>query len=212
MAHFPGGLSVEPQRRTDLSTAGRIIYSAERLFLARSVQHVSVNEICSAAGVLKGSFYHWFAAKDVVARSVIDDIEAGYVEMLDKYERAARGPVAKIRATAETVGESQAALARTFRRVIGCPLGTISSELAVVEPAVAAHASAAMGRWHARLVSHCRDAETVGLLVPGTDTDQLARLILATMQGMILLCRIDKFPVAGVTASMNRVLDASLLS
>jgi TetR/AcrR family transcriptional repressor of nem operon len=210
VAHFPAGLALDPARRTDLGTQDRIVYTAERLFVARSVQHVSVNEICASAGVLKGSFYHWFAAKEDLARTVIDDIEAGYVEMLDRYEKAARGPVNKIRATAEVIGESQAALAKTFRRIIGCPLGTISSELAVVEPKVASHASAAMARWQERLAGHCRDAEEVGLLSSGTDPEDLARLIMATMRGMILLSRIDKLPIPVVTASMDRVLDAAL--
>jgi TetR/AcrR family transcriptional repressor of nem operon len=210
VAHFPAGLSLDPSLRVDLGTQERIVYTAERLFIARSVQHVSVNEICAGAGVLKGSFYHWFSAKEDVARTVIDDVEAGYVGLLDSYERAARGPVNKIRATAEVIGESQAALAKTFRRIIGCPLGTISSELAVVEPAVAGHASAAMTRWHDRLAGHCRDAEEVGLLAPGTDPDELAGLIMATMRGMILLSRIDKLPIPVVTASMNRVLDNAL--
>lgn len=50
----------------------RIVTSAARLFLERSYQAVGVDELCRAADVRKGSFYHYFPSKSELAKAVID--------------------------------------------------------------------------------------------------------------------------------------------
>ena len=50
----------------------RIVATAARLFLERSYQAVGVDELCQAADVRKGSFYHYFSSKSELAKAVID--------------------------------------------------------------------------------------------------------------------------------------------
>ncbi|MDT5019250.1 MAG: TetR/AcrR family transcriptional regulator, transcriptional repressor for nem operon, partial [Mycobacterium sp.] len=50
----------------------RIVSTAARLFLERSYQAVGVDELCKAADVRKGSFYHYFPSKSELAKAVID--------------------------------------------------------------------------------------------------------------------------------------------
>ena len=50
----------------------RIVSTAARLFLERSYQAVGVDELCQAADVRKGSFYHYFCSKSELAKAVID--------------------------------------------------------------------------------------------------------------------------------------------
>ena len=42
------------------------------MFLERSYQAVGVDELCQAADVRKGSFYHYFSSKSELAKAVID--------------------------------------------------------------------------------------------------------------------------------------------
>src|SRR5690348_13640199 len=88
-------------------TRDRIVHAAARLILARSYQVVGVNEICEVASVQKGSFYHFFPSKTDLAIAVIDHHASALWELLDRCESARRGPVNKIRATADAVGEMQ---------------------------------------------------------------------------------------------------------
>jgi AcrR family transcriptional regulator len=57
--------------RTD-SARGRLIESAIGLIHAGSYGAVSVNDLCAAAEVKKGSFYHFFPTKRDLALAAID--------------------------------------------------------------------------------------------------------------------------------------------
>ena len=50
----------------------RLIEEASRLFHQRSYEGVGVQELCDAAEIHKGSFYHFFKSKDELAAAVID--------------------------------------------------------------------------------------------------------------------------------------------
>jgi TetR/AcrR family transcriptional repressor of nem operon len=192
------------------STRERIVRTAARLFLARSYQSVGVNEICAEAQVQKGSFYHFFPSKSDLVIAVIDHHAAAMWEMLDKHERSARGPVNKIRATAEVVDEVQRGLVKAFGRVVGCPLGNLAVELATTEDAAGKHVAGALARWEDRVAGHCWDAAEVGQLAPGVDPDELAHMVIATMQGMILLAKVSDSDVGAVSLAIHRAIDSYL--
>ena len=50
----------------------RLIDEAARLFHSRSYESVGVQELCDAADVHKGSFYHFFPSKEDLAGAVIE--------------------------------------------------------------------------------------------------------------------------------------------
>ena len=100
---------------TDVPTRERIVNTAARLFLARSYQVVGVKEICLAAQVQNGSFYHYFPSKCDLAVAVVDHHAAGFWRALEQRERARRGPVGKIRASAEVVADIHAENTRSVR-------------------------------------------------------------------------------------------------
>jgi TetR/AcrR family transcriptional repressor of nem operon len=192
------------------STRERIVRTAARLFLARSYQSVGVNEICAEAQVQKGSFYHFFPSKSDLVIAVIDHHAAAMWEMLDKHERAVRGPVNKIRAIAAAVNESQQGLVKSFGRAVGCPLGNLAVELATTEDAVGKHAAGVIARLEERVAGHCWDAAEVGLLAAEVDPDELAHQVIATMEGMILLAKVSDSDVSAVPVAMNRAIDSCL--
>lgn len=190
-------------------TRERVVRTAARLFLARSYQAVGVNEICAAVGIPKGSFYHWFPSKADLAVAVIDHHAGALWDLLDDHEQRAVGPVAKIRATADAVGVFQQQLATSFGRVLGCPLGNLAVELSATEHVAGRHVADVFGRWERRVAGHCRDAESVGLLADGADPDELARALMATMQGMILLAKVSQSSPTSVATAMHRLIDTS---
>ena len=52
------------------STRDRILAAAADLFLAAGVENVSVAEVCRAAGVSNGSFFHHFPSKEELALEI----------------------------------------------------------------------------------------------------------------------------------------------
>jgi TetR/AcrR family transcriptional regulator, transcriptional repressor for nem operon len=177
---------------------------------SNSYQSVGVNEICAVAQVQKDSFYHFFPSQSDLAIAVIDHHAAVMWEALDKHERAARGPANKIGAIAEVVDESKRSLVKSFGRAVGCPLGNLAVELATTEDATGKHAAGVFARLEERVAGHCWDAAEVGQLAEGLDPDQLAHLVIATMEGMILLAKVSDSDVGAVPVAIHRAIDSCL--
>jgi len=56
---------------------GKILFAAERMFAEKGFEHTKIQEIAAAAGVADGSIYAYFANKDDLLFSVIED---GFME------------------------------------------------------------------------------------------------------------------------------------
>jgi TetR/AcrR family transcriptional repressor of nem operon len=60
-----------------------ILATGQRLMAARGFSAVGLNEILSAAGVPKGSFYHYFGSKDAFGEAMLEAYFADYLAELD---------------------------------------------------------------------------------------------------------------------------------
>ncbi|QGZ96408.1 TetR/AcrR family transcriptional regulator [Terricaulis silvestris] len=64
------------------SARDRILAAAIELFLAQGVEGVSVAEVCRAAGVSNGSFFHHFPSKDELALEIVLALRREYWDYL----------------------------------------------------------------------------------------------------------------------------------
>lgn len=97
----------------------RIIDAATRLMWRDGYDAVSIDSICAAAGVLKGSFYHAFASKEELLTTLISAIwnnDRGQIEAI--HERAA-DPIEKLRGHLTWFGDAQEKLAASHGFVPG---------------------------------------------------------------------------------------------
>jgi TetR/AcrR family transcriptional regulator, transcriptional repressor for nem operon len=188
----------------------RLIRAAARLFMARSYEAVGVAEICAAAKVQKGGFYHSFASKSDLVIAVIDHHAAALWDLLDRFEGRKRSPVNKIRATADAVGDIQGRLYAFFGRIVGCPLGNLAVELATIDAAAGQHVASVFEQWERRVARHCQDAADAGQLDLDVDPARLAHQIIATMQGMIVLAKASGTGPAEIPRAMHKVIDSGL--
>jgi len=85
-------MSSENSKNTDI-----IVNTAVRLFKEKGYENVSVQEICSEAGVSRSSFYAIFSGKSDIVVSMIDDVGLDFEKMLPSFIRAeydlARKPI-----------------------------------------------------------------------------------------------------------------------
>jgi TetR/AcrR family transcriptional repressor of nem operon len=191
-------------------TRDRLVRTAAKLFLARSYRAVGVNEICAAADAQKSSFYHFFPTKSDLAIAVVDHHAAALWALHEEYEAAAVGAVARLRVTPEVVRTVQTGLHRAFGRIVGCPLGNMAVELATIEDAAAARVGEVLTQWEKRVARHAHDAAEAGRLRRDVDPDELATRLIATMQGMILLAKINNTGPDAVATAMHAVIDGGL--
>jgi TetR/AcrR family transcriptional repressor of nem operon len=188
----------------------RIVRSAARLFLTRSYHAVGVVELCDAAGVRKGSFYHYFPSKADVAKAVIDLHAEAFWMRLDAYQKAT--PSERLHAAADAIGAIQMDFESRFGRALGCPFGNLAAELATTDDDLRQHIAAVLGELEHRLVVVCREAGEQELLRPGVDPQGLARALVAQYQGMILLAKVSATSASELPPALHQLIAAHLLA
>ncbi len=110
---------------TDKTTRDRIVEAADQLFYRQGYDHTSFSDIAKAVHISRGNFYHHFKSKDEILDAVIDRRLANTREMLDRWETAGKTPAERIRSFIEILIANRAKI-----MLFGCPVGTLSSELA----------------------------------------------------------------------------------
>ncbi|RDH74109.1 TetR/AcrR family transcriptional regulator [Mycolicibacterium moriokaense] len=186
----------------------RIVATAARLFLERSYHAVGVDELCQAADVRKGSFYHYFSSKSELAKAVVDLHADAFTQRLSG--NGATTPVQKLHAIPDAIGAIQSALEAQFGRAVGCPFGNLAAELSTTDDDLRAHIAAVLGAMERYLATACRDAAAAGVLRKGTDPDRLAHALLAQYQGIILLAKLNSSGVADLAPALHDFIDGYL--
>ncbi|AHE52544.1 hypothetical protein NX02_03955 [Sphingomonas sanxanigenens DSM 19645 = NX02] len=72
---------MKSERATDVRS--HILDTAQRLIGAGGFSGVGLNDILAAAGVPKGSFYHYFASKEAFGRDLLDHYFGKYLAEVD---------------------------------------------------------------------------------------------------------------------------------
>jgi AcrR family transcriptional regulator len=81
----------------------RLVAAATRLFAEKGYENASVQEIVAAAGVTKGSMYHYFQAKDDLLFEIYHDVLAMQMDRLERLASGTGTSVDRLRAVAVDV-------------------------------------------------------------------------------------------------------------
>lgn len=159
-----------------MSTRDRIIETADRLFYQQGFEATSFADIASAVGISRGNFYHHFKTKDDILDAVINQRLANTEQMLDHWEVTGNDPAERIRSFIHILIVNGEKI-----RKFGCPVGTLSSELAKLNHS--AHSDAA-GLFTLFRTWLGRQFSALGF---GAKSDGLAMHILGRSQGVATL-------------------------
>lgn len=164
----------------------RLLATAARLVHERGYTAVSVSDICTAAGLKKGSFYHFFPSKHALVLATLDR----FAEHQELRMQAAVESDASARE--QLVGmltglyHGYMAAQRSFGA--GCALGNLAQEMAHRDPEMRAKLGSIFLRWQARLAKLLEHARARGELdVP--NPKGAAEAIIAYLQGSTLLAK-----------------------
>jgi TetR/AcrR family transcriptional repressor of nem operon len=173
--------------RKGRQTRQRIVVAAADLMFEHGVAGTTMDDVRSAAGVSSSQIYHYFADKEALVQAVIehqnDTIVGGQETML-----ASLDTLAGMRAWRDFLVEHQ----RRLECRGGCPIGSLGSELAEVDPRARAAVAGGLRRWEAGIRGGYRAMHGRGELVAGADPDKLATATLAALQGGLLLTQIQR--------------------
>jgi TetR/AcrR family transcriptional regulator, transcriptional repressor for nem operon len=165
----------------------RIVHAAMSLFARKGYGSTSVADILQEAGANAGSLYHVFPGKQDVLLAVLDAYRHGLQPML--LEPAWEGvadPIERVFALLDRYRELLIASDCTY----GCPIGSIALELHEPDPPVRALLAANFDGWISG-IEGCLVA--AGDRLPAdVDRRALARFVLTTMEGGVMLSRTDR--------------------
>lgn len=161
---------------SDKTTREQIVDAADRLFYRQGFDHTSFSDIAAAVRISRGNFYYHFKTKDEILDAVIDLRLSHTRQMLKRWEEEGKTPAERIRCFIHILIANKADIKR-----YGCPLGTLSSELAKLNHAAQGEAKALFTLFRGWLR---RQFEALG---HKADADALAMHILARSQGVATL-------------------------
>ena len=160
----------------DRTTRDRIVEAADDLFYRQGYEHTSFANIADRVRISRGNFYHHFKTKDEILDAVIDRRLADSRDILAQWETEGETPADRIRCFIQIMIMNQADIAR-----FGCPLGTLSTELAKLNHASQAEANALFTLFRTWL------REQFVQIGREADADTLAMHLLARSQGVATL-------------------------
>lgn len=121
--------SGKPAVATKQPTRQKLVEAAHSLIWANSYAHVSVDDICRAAGVQKGSFYHFFPTKADLAAAALEDHWVQMKPKLDEIFAQHLSPSQQLRALCDGIYFKQQDALESTGKVCGCPYATVAAEL-----------------------------------------------------------------------------------
>lgn len=159
-----------------VSTREQIVDAADRLFYEQGYAHTSFASIADTVGISRGNFYYHFKSKDEILAAVIEVRLESTREMLAGWERDSAGPLDRVRRFVEILVTNRADI-----ESYGCPVGTLTNELAKLDHPARPHAVGVFDLFRTWL------REQFDELDMGVEADGLALHVLAFSQGVATL-------------------------
>ena len=103
----------------------RIVDAADQLFYSRGYNQTSFSDISDETGIPRGNFYYYFKTKEDILTAVVEFRVSGFKEVLNQTTKNASDPRERLLMLASMPEMHEEQLLQ-----YGCPIGTLSSELA----------------------------------------------------------------------------------
>ncbi|WP_306368321.1 TetR/AcrR family transcriptional regulator [Nocardiopsis sp. CC223A] len=186
----------------------RILDSSRRLMRTRGYTALGVAEICSEAGVKKGSFYHFFDSKQALTVETVEEHWAQERRALKEALDGADDPLERLRTLVEHLMGVQRADHRDSGTIHGCLYGNLALEVSGREPEVRERLAAVFEEQIAMVADLIAQGRGAGLLGGDGAEHALAATLVAQIEGTVLLARVRNDPALldGAWPGVERLL------
>ena len=173
-----------------LTTKDKLLETATELIWRNSYNSVSVDEICKKAGVLKGSFYHYFPSKAHLAFSTMDKCMQETKCNYDNIFSPERPALERFELMVDHIVEQQIQKRDELGRVCGCPFATLGSEIAAQDEELGNKIADILAKKLTYYEIALNDLAEDGTIDDETNTKLKAEEIFAFVIGQMTLARI----------------------
>jgi TetR/AcrR family transcriptional regulator, transcriptional repressor for nem operon len=191
----------------------RILRAATELIHERGYAAVSVADICGAANLKKGSFYHFFPSKLELALETIDAFAAGQRAMVQTMMASPGGARQKLTHMFAAVSGGTKQCQTDCGSIRGCPIGNLALEMAHREPAIALKLKQVFNQWRAGIESVLQGGVAAGEFEL-EDPRAVAEALIAFVEGSILLAKAtgDTTVLDRLAKGAEAILDSAVRS
>lgn len=175
--------------REHSQTKEKLLDAAQRLMLAKGFEATSVEEICEAAKLTKGSFFHYFETKEELGKAVLEHF------CRQQQERMQAGPFHQKRDPLERIDGMLDFMIQMSKEPMakhGCLLGTFSQELAETHPEIRRCCAEQFQGWVEGLKRDLDKAKATYAPKDHLDTQSLAQHLIAIMEGSMILVKANQ--------------------
>ncbi|ANS77345.1 TetR family transcriptional regulator [Paenibacillus yonginensis] len=168
-------------------TRARIVAAAAKLMFERGVAGTSVEDVQQEAGVSSSQLYHYFKEKRELVLAVIlyqnEQVLGSQEPLLSHLDS-----IEALQAWRDAIVQYQ-----TEQQFLGgCPIGSLGSELADLEPAAREELVAGFLKWELAIRKGLQAMYDRGEMQKHARPERLALAVLSALQGGLLLSKIHK--------------------
>lgn len=189
-------------------TQQRILHEASKLFNRKGYAGTHIRDIMDATGLAKGGIYGNFENKEQIELAAFDHALGVITAALAGAMEGHKGGRARLHA-----------MLGFYERYVleppvegGCPILNTAVEADDTSPALRQRVIGALDRWQARIAAIVRQGIAAGEIRKDLDADEFALMMIATIEGGIMLARaygdVGRLRVA--FAPLRRYIDTEL--
>ena len=169
-------------------TKERLLDAAQELMLAKGFSATTVDEICGAAKLTKGSFFHYFESKDELGKVLLERFCAQSSQRHQRFSGSEADPLKRVYRYLDGVAEtaSDPALSR------GCLLGTFAQELSDVSPRIRMSCAKGFENWAGQFAKDLSLAKARHAPKASFRPHELAEHLIAILEGSLILGKAKK--------------------
>jgi TetR/AcrR family transcriptional repressor of nem operon len=176
----------------DSPTKDKLLAAARELMLEKGYTATSVDDICEAAALTKGSFFHYFEGKEDLARVLAQRFYESMREMHESAPfRQKKDPLDRVFGYVDFL----AGLSSRPEMTKGCLLGMFAQELSATHPKIRSVCAACLDNSAALLTKDLEEAKAKYAPRARWSPKGVAEFLSATVQGAIILAKARQDPV-----------------
>lgn len=165
-------------------TREKLLDAGLQLISSKGFAATTVEEVCAAAGLTKGSFFHYFDSKNALARAVLERYCAD-MPMPGAVDRRTDDPLERVHAHVDAA----IGMARDPRMASGCLLGTLAQEMAATDAEMRALCQQGFAGWTQAIARDLEAAKARYAPHAALEPASLAGHFMAVLQGSLILAK-----------------------
>jgi TetR/AcrR family transcriptional repressor of nem operon len=177
--------------RNPVETRQRLVGATLHLMLRQGYAATTVDQICAEAGLTKGSFFHYFANKEAIARAALD----AFAQMgTDLYTPAWSEPGVDPLEQLHRLLDIMVSFNQRPDELCVCMVGMMSQELSQVNANMRAACDGHLQDWESRVTRMLTEAKKIHRLRRPFEPAQVAHFLNSLWQGSMLVGKTRQSP------------------